>query len=56
MVAPCIAAIHACSDGDSDADIELPEGIFWKGQSSAPAAAIVEGHHLDAWLDESDDY
>lgn len=54
MVAPCIAAIQACSDGDSDADIELPEGILWKGQSSAPAAAIVEGHHLDAWVEWED--
>ena len=50
MVQPCIDAIYACDDEEYDKLIELPEGVMWRGQSSAPAHAIVEGHHLQAWL------
>ena len=50
MVQPCIDAIYACDEQEYDKLIELPEGVEWRGQSSAPAHAIVEGHHLEAWL------
>ena len=53
MVKPCIEAIDAVNDlGLWNADIELPEGITWKGNTTAPAHAIIEAHHLDAWLIE----
>ena len=53
MVKPCIEAIDAVNDlGLWDADIELPEGVSWKGSNYAPAHAIIEQHHLDAWLIE----
>lgn len=50
MVQPCIDAIYACDEQEYDKLIELPEGVYWRGQSSAPAHAIVKGHHLEAWL------
>lgn len=50
MVQPCIDAIDAYHDEDFQREIELPEGVSWKGYSTAPASAIVEAHHLDAWL------
>jgi hypothetical protein len=50
MVQPCIDAVYACDEEEYDKLIELPEGVMWRGQSSAPAHAIVEGHHLQAWL------
>ena len=50
MIDPCIEAINACNDENYDKLIKLPEGISWRGQDSAPANAIVEGHHLDAWV------
>ena len=53
MVEPCIEAIQACNDEMSDKLIKLPEGITWRGEDSAPAYAIVEGHHLEAWLDHA---
>ena len=53
MVQPCIEAIYACNDEEHDKLIKLPEGVSWRGQDSAPAYAIVEGHHLDAWLNHS---
>lgn len=50
MVQPCIDAIDAYHDEDYQRMIELPEGVSWRGETSAPASAIVEAHHLDAWL------
>ena len=57
MVKPCIEAIDAVNDlGLWDADIELPEGVSWKGSNYAPAHAIIEAHHLDAWIIEREEY
>jgi hypothetical protein len=50
MIDPCKQAISAFGDEDYDRLIDLPEGISWRGEVSAPASAIVEGHHLDAFL------
>lgn len=50
MVQPCIDAIDAYHEGDYGKEINLPEGITWRGQTSCPAHAIVDAHHLDAWL------
>jgi len=54
MVEPCIEAIYAASDRDWDRLIELPSGITWKGQTSAPVSAIVEAHHLDVWINSEE--
>lgn len=56
MVKPCIEAIDAVNDfGLWDLDIELPEGVSWRGSQYAPASAIIEAHHLDAWLIEREE-
>jgi hypothetical protein len=52
MVQPCIDAIDAYYEDDFDKEIEMPEGVFYKGRTTAPAWAIIEQHHLDAWLPE----
>ena len=54
MVKPCIEAIDAYWEEDFDRAIEMPEGVSYKGDSHAPAWAIVEQHHLEAWLPECD--
>ncbi len=54
MVEPCIDAIDAYYEGDYDKLIKLPEGVSWRGQTSSPASAIIEAHHLQAWLPETD--
>ena len=54
MVQPCIDAIDAYYDEDYGRLIELPAGISWRGETAAPAHAIVDAHHLDAWLPECD--
>ena len=57
MVQPCVEAIDAVNDlGLWDLEIPLPEGVSWKGLTTAPAHAIIEQHHLDAWLIEREEY
>lgn len=56
MVQPCIDAIDAYYDNDAMRYIEMPEGVFYKGMSHAPAYAIIEQHHLDFWLPQDDEY
>jgi len=50
MVQPCVDAINALWNEDYFAEIELPEGVYWRGESFAPASAIVEGHRLDGFV------
>jgi hypothetical protein len=53
MVQPCIEAIDAYWDNEIDKKIQLPEGITWKNQNTAPAYALIDAHHLDPWVTES---
>lgn len=55
MVQPCIDAIDAYWEEDLQRLIEMPEGVSYKGNTHAPAWAIIEQHHLDAWCTESDE-
>ena len=60
MVSVCIEAIGAVWEDDSDRLIPLPKmedgfQIRWRdGSTEAPAWAVVEHAHLDAWLPELD--
>lgn len=66
MVQPCIEAIEACNENDNNRLVQLPiDGvdrngepfqITWRGKDKAPAWAIVNQHHLDAWVDSDEDY
>lgn len=55
MVQPCIDAIDAYNEDNPSLEIEMPEGVFYKGNTTAPAWAIIDQHHLDAWC-YSEDY
>jgi hypothetical protein len=50
MLGPSKRAISAVNRGKHDSNIKLPQGILYKGKKAAPASAIVEAHHLHAWL------
>lgn len=52
MIEPCVLAIEAMNEDDDERDIDLPEGVLWRGQTTAPANAVVFGHHLEAWLSQ----
>jgi hypothetical protein len=56
MVQPCIDAIDAYWEDDLNRQIELPEGISWRGENSAPAYAVIESHHLEPWCMEDENY
>ena len=51
MIDPCIDAINFYNNGEYDRNVDLPEGISWRGNTFAPAHAIIEAHHLEAWCD-----
>ena len=50
MVLPCIEALEAYWEDETDREIKMPEGVSYKRLDTAPAWAIVEQHHLEAWL------
>ena len=56
MVQPCIEAIDAAYDEDYDRMIEMPQGVSYKGNTHAPAWAIIEQHHLDWFITPVDEY
>jgi hypothetical protein len=55
MLGPSKRAISAVNSGKHDSKIKLPEGVLWRGEKHAPAHAIVDAHHLHAWLNPQDD-
>ncbi len=56
MVQPCIEAIDAAYDEDYDRMIEMPQGVSYKGNTHAPAWAVIEQHHLDWFITPVDEY
>ena len=56
MVQACVDAINAYDNEDYHTEIQLPEGVEWRGSNYAPASAIVEGHRLDGFIMQDDYY
>lgn len=54
MVPVCIEAIDLANEGEWEAMVKLPEGVSWRGQLEAPAYSIIEAHHLEFWVAESE--
>lgn len=55
MVQPCLDAIQAYWEDEIDREIAMPEGVSYKGRDTAPAWAIIEQHHLDAWISHEEE-
>lgn len=59
MVEPCIEAINSVNHGGPLSGwhkvIQLPKGVSYHGSNSAPAWAIIEQHHLEAWIEADED-
>jgi hypothetical protein len=49
MLPVCIKAVENWED--SDMMLDLPEGIEYQGQTQAPVWAIIEGHHLEVFVE-----
>ena len=55
MVAVCKEAIRLSELQDFEAMVELPDGISWKDQTSAPVRELVEVHHLEDFIQWEED-
>lgn len=55
MVYPCVLAIGLVTEGEHDINVVLPDGILWRGQPVAPAWAVVDAHHLESFIDVSEE-
>jgi hypothetical protein len=52
MVPICEAAIDAANADEYDQRIDLPDGVSYRGDDTAPAWAVIEAYHLDDFLAE----
>lgn len=50
MYEPCVEAIEAANEDDWDREIDLTGIAQYRGKDSAPAHAIIDAHHLDAFI------
>lgn len=55
MVPICIEAIEAYNEGDYYREINLPEGVSWRGNLFAPANEIITAHHLENWCNDEEE-
>jgi hypothetical protein len=56
MIDPCIDSIELASVGDWEAEVLLPKGVSYKGNTHAPVWALIEQHHLNEWVSEEGEY
>lgn len=54
MVIPCMQAIDAYYEDDQDREIEMPQGVSYRGKDTAPAYAIIEQHRLYSFIEDED--
>ena len=56
MIEPCAQAIANANAGDWDSEIQLPNGVLWRGGSTTcPTSALIEYAHLESFLDSDYD-
>lgn len=55
MAEPCMNAIDAYWEDDTSRLIILPDGVFWRGETTAPAYAIINHHKLYPWIEEDNE-
>jgi hypothetical protein len=56
MAQACVDALNAYWEEDTNRMIDMPNGVIYRGSTSAPAWAVVEQHRLSPWLNEEEDY
>lgn len=55
MYEPCVEAIDAGNEGDWDREVSLAGIATYQGRDTAPAWAIIEGHHLEFFITSEED-
>jgi hypothetical protein len=53
LVPVCERAIKYASKGKWEANVRLPYPVLYRGAKSAPVWAVVEQHHLDAFIERN---
>lgn len=48
-------AIARANAGEWNERVPLPDGVLWRGETSAPVHVCIEGWHLGAFLDTDDE-
>ena len=56
MVPACLEAIDNANLGLWLNEVELPNGVSYKGRNTAPTWAMIEQHHLDTWVQLEEEY
>lgn len=54
LVPCCKEAINNANADEWDKHVQLPDGISWRGQTSAPTSECIKAWHLQ-WFLESED-
>ena len=54
MIEVCKEAIVLMNEGLPNSQIDLPLGTSYRGDTTAPAWAIADAHHLGAWIEEEE--
>lgn len=54
MIPVSIEALDSVNEGHFFVEIPLPEGVLFRGGTTAPAWEIVDQHRLYAWVIESE--
>lgn len=52
MVDVAVIAVGHARQGEYDVHVNLPGGVTWRGQETAPVSAIVSEFHLDAFIED----
>jgi hypothetical protein len=55
MAKPCLDAIDAYWEDDIDREIQMPDGISYRGETTVAAREIIISCNLDAWLDSGEE-
>jgi hypothetical protein len=54
LVETAETVIKLAQQGETDARVELPAGVTWRGQREAPVWACVREWHLSAFVEVTD--
>ena len=55
LIPTCKEVIEKANDNDYYAEVELPEGILFRGRTTAPVHECIRAWHLEAFIEGCED-